>query len=180
MYLDIALGLIVGLTVAFLSEEYSLAIVFFGVVAALAPDIDFLVYVVRRRFKVDHFAHEHRELLHSPILFSGLGAIVISFFSPVYGVVWFFGTLWHFLHDTFDGGWGIRWLHPFYKGFFILAAYSPKKHIATKDEQRAIASKYGNPDWLKEEYFVPNVKLFTEFAFLAVAILAVALWYFTA
>jgi hypothetical protein len=178
MYLDIAIGLIVGLVIAFLFGEHSLPLVLFGVVAALAPDIDFILYLIKRRFKVDQFAHEHRDLFHMPLIFSGGGALLLSCFSPVYGLVWGLGSLWHFVHDTFDGGWGIRWFHPFYTGYFTLASYSPRRHFPTKAIQRAVATAHGNPLWLEQEYFVPNKKLFIEVAFLVSALLAVGFWYF--
>lgn len=168
MFLDIAVGMIIGVVVAALTGQVNVLMVLFGVFSALAPDIDALIYLVRNGGKVDHHAHEHRELLHRPLFFSGGGAIIVWwFFGTPYALLWFLGTLAHLLHDTFDGGWGIRWLDPFYEGYFTLASYSPKKHIPNLEEQRVIAEKYGNPRWLQESYLKMNVKLATEYAVLA-------------
>ena len=151
MYLDILAGIFIGLTASMASGLPPGELIMFAVAAALAPDIDFIVYLIRHRGQVDKYAHEHRDLFHRPLLVSGLGGALIAFLvSPIHGIIWFLGTLWHFVHDTFDGGFGIRWLDPFYHGYFTLASYSPQRHFKNKTEQRAIATEYGNPQnwWL--------------------------------
>jgi hypothetical protein len=122
---------------------------FFGIFCSLSPDVDFIIYLSRNRFKVDQFAHEHRDLFHKPIFFIIIG-IALYFFSSEIGLIWMIGSLYHFLHDTFEGGWGIMWLYPFSKKYYTLVSYSPKKIISTKEEQRSLALKYGNPHWFRK------------------------------
>ncbi len=178
MYIDIGFGLLIGLGIVFFSGEQDFLLILFGALAALAPDVDFILYLIKRRFKIDQYAHEHRDLLHMPLLFSiGGGVLIFTLISQLYAIVWVLGTMWHFVHDTLDGGWGIRWLHPFYSGYFTLATYSPKNHIPTKTEQREIATKHGNPNWLEQDYFRLNKKLVTEVTVLLAAIGATIYWW---
>lgn len=150
MRLDIFAGFVIGSIATGILGEWHLGLVLFGVFSALTPDIDFIVYMIKNKWHVDQYAHEHRDLLHKPLLFSLIiGLVVFAFGNAAYAWVWIAGTLWHCAHDTFEGGWGIQWLYPFYKGYFTLVSYSPKKYIRTKEEQRALAAQYGNPQWLK-------------------------------
>jgi len=176
MYIDVALGLLVGFIVSVTAGEQYLMLMLFGVFATLAPDIDFLVWLIKNKWKVNQYAHEHRDLLHRPLIFGLGGGLLIALIDPLYGVVWFLGTTVHFMHDTIDGGWGIQWLHPFYYGYFTLASYSPKRHIRSKDEQRDMARVHGNPRWLEEQYLKPNPKLMIEF--LVLGSVLVLLFYF--
>lgn len=158
------------------SGESNLLLVAFGVFATLVPDIDFIIWLMRNRWRVDQFAHEHRDLFHKPLVVGLGGGLLIAFFNPLYGLVWFFGTMAHFVHDTFDGGWGIRWLYPFYFGYFTLASYSPQRHFRNKTEQRAIAAVHGNPQWLEEEYLKPNKKRLFEVVLLVGVFLIIIFW----
>lgn len=176
MYFDIGIGLLVGLLGSIISGEQSLWLVIFGALSALAPDIDFILYLIKRRGKIDHFAHDHRDMLHKPLLFSAGIGFLIGYFSPIFGWVWFFGSLWHFIHDTFDGGWGIQWAHPFKHDYFTLASYSPQHHFKTKEEQTKIAAQYGNPNWLEEGYFKINPRLIAELIIFTIAIILTLLW----
>lgn len=152
MILDISVGLLLGVIVNFFTVNNSLALIIFGGVFAIIADIDFIIYLSKNNWKVDEFAHEHRDLLHNPIIFSFLGGVILFvFLGWSWGLLWVLATSYHFLHDTIESGWGIRWLYPFSKKYFTLAPYSPKSVIEDKKEQRHIAAKYGNPNWLKEE-----------------------------
>lgn len=176
MYIDIAVGLLIGWGVSLLTGESHFHLMLFGVLATLAPDFDFLIWLGRNKWRVNQYAHEHRDLLHLPLIFGVGGGILIALWNPVYGLVWFLGTMAHFVHDTLDGGWGIQWLHPFYRGYFTLASYSPQHHFRNKDEQRAIASVHGNPHWLEDQYLKPNLKLFAELATLGLVLLVLVWW----
>lgn len=176
MYIDIAVGLLIGWGVSLLTGESHFHLMLFGMLATLAPDFDFLIWLARNKWRVNQYAHEHRDLLHLPLIFGVGGGLLIGLWHPVYGLVWFLGTMAHFIHDTLDGGWGIQWLHPFYRGYFTLASYSPQRHFRNKDEQRAIASVHGNPHWLEDQYLKPNPKLFAELATLGLALVGIVLW----
>ena len=181
MHLDIAIGLLIGGLASLSTGDQYLSLMLFGVFATLAPDLDFIVWLVRNRWKVDQFFHEHRDLLHQPLLFGLGGGLLIGLWSPLYGLVWFLGTMAHFIHDTFDGGWGIAWLHPFYLGYFTLASYSPKRHIRDFAEQRAIATVHGNPNphWLGEQYLKPNTRMLVELGILVGAMIVAVYWFLT-
>jgi len=176
MYIDIAVGLIIGWGVSYLAEGQYLLLMLFGVFATLAPDTDFIIWLARNKWKVDQFAHEHRDLFHRPLLFGVGGGILLAFIDPLYGAVWFLGATAHFIHDTFDGGWGIQWLHPFSYGYYTLAPYSPQRYFKNKEEQRAIASVHGNPRWLEEQYLKPNPKLIFELSVLAIVFSGIIYW----
>ncbi len=177
MYIDIAVGLIIGWLVSLGSGEHHLWFMLFGVFATLAPDIDFIVWLVRNHWRVNQFAHEHRDLFHKPLLLGVGGGFLVGAVDPFFGLVWFLGTMAHFIHDTLDGGWGIQWLYPFYQGYFTLASYSPKRHFRNKAEQQAVAAVHGNPHWLEEQYLHMNSKLLFEWILLGVVIGMVLLWY---
>ena len=178
MFIDIALGLLIGSALAFFSgESYSLFL-FLGVGVTLLPDLDFLVWLVRRRGRVDQYAHEHRDLFHNPLLFGVGGSLLIAWWQPLYGLLWLCATTAHFIHDTFDGGWGIRWLYPFSPAYFTLAPHSPKHYIKDKSEQRLLA-KHGNAHWLDEQYFVLDAKLLRELFFLGTVLVLLVIGYFS-
>jgi hypothetical protein len=175
MHIDIAAGLFIGWVAGEVLGEPTLPLLLFGAFAAIAPDIDFLVWIIRRGGKIDQYVHEHRDLLHHPLIVSLGGGIFIAFFAPLFGVVWACATLWHFIHDTFDGGWGIRWGSPFFRGYFTVASHSPVRFIRDKAEQRRLAAS-GNPDWIGE-YLRPDFKTVLQYLFSLVVI--VALLYIT-
>ncbi|MBP6929438.1 MAG: metal-dependent hydrolase [Candidatus Moranbacteria bacterium] len=179
MYIDIAVGLMIGWIVSLFVGEQHLSLMLFGMFATLAPDLDFIVWLVRNKWRVNQYAHEHRDLLHLPLIFGLGGGLLIALFSPLVGVVWFFGTLAHFIHDTFDGGFGIKWLYPFSSGYFTLASYSPKRYFRNREEQRAVATVYGNPHWLEEQYLRLNPKLVGELMILAIASVFIVYWLLT-
>ncbi|QQS61325.1 MAG: metal-dependent hydrolase [Candidatus Moraniibacteriota bacterium] len=158
MTIDIFIGFFTGFIFSFsLDVEYFPWIMLFGIFSSLAPDIDFLFWAWKKKWRINHYAHEHRDILHHPLWFSFGGGFLLSFFLPYeFVIVWILATLFHFFHDTLDGGWGILWLPwPFPKKlreiYFTLALYSPKKIIRGRKEQRKIAKEYGNRAWFSEE-----------------------------
>ena len=156
MLLDIIIGLLIGWGAGVFSGDPGLPLMLFGAFAAIVPDIDFLIWLARHNWKTDQYVHEHRDILHHPILFSGIGAVLIASVAPVFGLVWLGATLWHFVHDTYDGGWGIRWGSPFSRSYFTLASHSPVRYICDREAQRALAAS-GNADWAGE-YLRPDRK----------------------
>ena len=156
MFIDIIVGCIIGVIVGVFSDTtYPFWVLFFSIGAALAPDVDFLIYAWRHDWKIGKFAHEHRDLLHHPVWFSLGGAWMVSLCLPMeFALVWCIATLAHFVHDTLDGGWGVRWIPwplPRYRWYFTLASYSQQKVYRSLEVQREVAADYGNDDWFKEE-----------------------------
>lgn len=146
MHVDVLVGLIIGGGVFLFMGEPSLSLAVFGALAALAPDADFLVWLARHHWKTNQFVHEHRDLFHHPLLFSVMGGLAIRLCSPALGLTWFLATLWHFAHDTFDGGWGIRWGSPFRDEYLMLGEDGVFRIFKHKAEQRAWAAQHGNPN----------------------------------
>ncbi len=176
MFLHLAEGLILAVLAGWLTgEENKGFFVIFGASTALFPDIDFLVYLHQRNWKVDKYAHEHRELLHRPLKVCFIGAI---FFWYIWGfscgLLWFLASTAHFVHDTLSDGWGIRWI-PFDKRYFTLSSYSPKKIIANKTEQRKIVIAFGDTKWFEKESTINKETVREFFCFLAG--LGFALWW---
>jgi len=150
MLLDIILGLILGLVSnAIFGTQDSLAFaLIWGILCSLLPDVDLIFYSLKHNLRNNQFAHHHRDFLHKPIFFLVPG-IALFLLSPEFGFILTLTTLLHFVHDTFEGGWGIMWLYPFSKKYFTLVSYSPQKVFHDKKEQDLIASQYGRPDYFK-------------------------------
>lgn len=189
MFLDIALGMIaaVGVSMGF-GMEPELAFIALGAVFALLPDVDFWVMLARRGLKRDkRFDHEHRILLHKPLIFIGIGAIIIYFAtSPPVTLLFVVGALIHFLHDSTGAGWGIRWFHPFshqYIGICHdgLRQICGKKWIQSVSEEiitrHCYATMKDDHDWIKDLYLRPSKTLIIEISVLLIAIGA-GVWYF--
>lgn len=177
MFFDIGVGLLFGVLMNILLGGSPWFVILFGAITMIMPDLDFLIYLYKNNWKTDQFAHEHRDLFHNPILFSGGGALILLAFGWRWSLIWLIGTVLHFIHDTLQSGFGIRWLYPFYGGYFTLVSYCPQKHIRTKTEQRRLVAKYGNPNWLGDEYFNVSHKLIVEIGIFLCGILA-TLWRF--
>lgn len=153
MPLDIA----IGIGAAFLTAmAFSLPLAGWlfvvGVGFALLPDIDFLLYLGKR--SADEFSHEHRDLLHNPLLYLPIGTVLLAVIHPPLGFLFLLASVGHFIHDSIGGGWGVRWLYPFSKNYFKFfsderGAYS-RNLIAvwTPHQQKQAARAYGDPQWL--------------------------------
>ena len=115
MFLDIAIGVVLGLGVrAVAAVDVPGGFALWGIVFALLPDVDFLVH--RAVFRRDAmFDYRHRELLHRPLLYVPLGVALawwLSGSAPLAGL-FAAASLWHFLHDSTGVGYGVQWLWPF-------------------------------------------------------------------
>jgi len=183
MFLDVGIGLLLAMAIGWLTNtNHKLWLLIFGAVSSLAPDIDLVVYLIKHKGKLDQFAHEHRELLHKPLLFSFGVAFVMLWLDLAYKIplslwasVWFTNTIAHFIHDTFEGGWGIQWLWPLEDKYYLLAKYRTKIIINGITEQRKIATEHGNPDWFKDS-FRWQWRTIAKIIFFVVMIVVSALW----
>ncbi len=179
MFLDIGVGILLSI---FVSQWFNLPLsnlfLLFGIICALLPDADFLYHLFKRGTK-DNKDHEHRDILHYPILFIIVG-LIIYYFSPLYGLVFISGTLLHLLHDSIGIGWGIQWLWPVNKNYFtFLYRYQPKhkdsfpKKLLYTHKPHEIAElsrKYGDENWIKNIYFKLHPYSLIEFAVFVLAI----------
>lgn len=173
MIIELSLGVLAGIITIFFFgvSSNSIFVIICGALSAIAVDLDAIIYKFWYGHRFDQFAHEHRDLFHYPIIVCGLGSIVVAAIINVeFGFTWFLATLFHFVHDTLEGGWGIQWFFPFWNKYIALKQdeYSPK-NIMNKEEQREIASRYGNPEWMSES--LKTKRLLLEVAFLCFVIL---------
>lgn len=154
MLLDIGLGIFAAIIVASLTGIHIDAMTMFvPILFVLIPDLDFLLYLVKR--KPDEFSHEHRNLLHNPLLFIPIGSIAIFFFIGLnFTYLFLLCSFAHFIHDSIGTGWGIRWLYPFSKKYYKFFSDKQGKLSSnlvvswTPEEQSRAAAEFGDPNWL--------------------------------
>jgi membrane-bound metal-dependent hydrolase YbcI (DUF457 family) len=179
MPFDIGIGLILGIVASSDLGISSIEGALLGVFVLLLPDLDFLLYRLRRHSPVEDY--KHRDILHKPIpylIVIGLFcAIVVPSALPLVLVA----SLAHFIHDSVGIGWGVPWLWPFSKDHFGFAY-----HIA--DPTRPNGSQFrgyfrwrerqlgrqarieGDPDWIRHIYLRPHPYAVVEYAVLALGI----------
>ncbi len=181
MPLDIGIGIFAAIIFVHAeSVPLDWRILLVSILFSLLPDIDFAIYFFKEK-QLDEFAHEHRDITHNPIIFIGIGFIILSFWSIA--VAWLFAALsfWHFLHDSIPkgGGWGIRWLYPFSKKYYKFFAGKDGKSARqfvvswTPGEQKQAAAEFGDPDWVK--HYLRSPELAFEAAVFIVAIVTLIL-----
>lgn len=170
MFIDVSLGILSALVAtSIFSVNLNLYILLIAIFLALIPDIDLLIYILRGYDM--KFAYKHRDILHLPVVY-----LVISLFiyviNPLFSLIFFFSTFFHFLHDSIGIGWGVSWLWPFSKkhfAFFYIYQSSKKPHITKKlvyvfkqDEIDELYKKYGDHELLKNVYLKLNIHLLIE------------------
>lgn len=161
MLLDIGLGIIWGIVFDMVVGDHSLGTyVWFGIFAALSPDMDFIYHLLRGGTM--HDDHRHREVLHQPIfLLAGL-VIFGLLFSWSLGWLFVVGALGHFVHDSIGIGWGVQWFAPLKTDHYTLLyrvhtadkPAPPKKLVyvwPNKDIDK-LNKQYGDDDWFKNTY----------------------------
>lgn len=134
-----------------------------GIVIAMSPDVDAIPEAIRRRGHLAASAEDpddHREYLHYPVLFFLVG-LVLSYFSPFWGIFFLVGTALHFLNDLYGTGWGISLLWPLTKDRFKLFCgenneFSFKlSHFVRRIPSQQLKNEiitYGNENWVEEYY----------------------------
>ena len=169
MFLDIAFGILVAIlwdaTGFYSLTPWSLVV---AICFALLPDTDGIISVIARIGRgsklIDQFSHEHREMFHHPVLYIAFGSATVAVItmSPVTALMFIMLSLLHFAHDSIGIGWGLRWGSPWsrvaYKWFcdqdgsfaWKIARWTPK-------EQRIVASKKGDPNWVRNIYLRPSL-----------------------
>lgn len=162
MLLDIGLGIIASIiTSEYLHVPLTGSLVLFGVIAALAPDADFLFHILQKK-SIRHNAYSHRTILHLPLLFIPIGAVIIAFF---FGTTWAFlfalASFLHFAHDSFGIGRGVEWLYPFTTdGYAFLYLHSKTVRrglwqwifVFNKETTARFDTEHGDDDWIKNIY----------------------------
>lgn len=157
MFTDIGFGLIFGVVFGIWShQEPNLKILLIGICAALWPDIDFIVWILRKK-KLDEWAHKHRELLHRPLIAIPTAWIIGRYYlgtTEAYLIAT--ATTYHFIHDTIGHGWGIRWFWPLANEFLCYRSTTKiypvsRLYAWTASEQDDMCRRFGNKNWAREE-----------------------------
>lgn len=158
---DVFGGMVIALV---LSKFYVIKLTFFifllAAIFCLLPDIDLIIWLKKHRWRIDKWTHEHRDILHYPILYLTSGSLLIWWLAnQFYGVLFFSCSLIHFLHDSVGIGWGIRWLFPFSKRNY---KFFTRKHLGEKRrlivswnpaELKIEVEKRGQDDWFKNKKY---------------------------
>lgn len=182
VFFDIGIGLLMATIVgAVTGSEPSWMLLAVGVTGALWPDADFIVWIMRGK-KVDHLTHQHRDLLHRPLVLTPLLTTAVWWllgWRP--GVLFVVTTIAHFTHDTIGHGWGIKWLWPVDNRYWCYRSFGdqPTKLYAwTKQEQDELCEQYGNRQWMQQAYGGLSRSMMLELAMLLAGIGSVGVWYF--
>lgn len=189
MLLDIALGILVAIlwdaAEFYPLTAWSLAS---AVCFVLLPDTDTVVSVVERvkigRGVTDQFSHEHRDVFHHPVPCIMFGSAAVAVITSSSAIVLMFATLslLHFVHDSVGIGWGLRWGSPWsqtaYKWFCDQDGnFAWKIARWTPNEQRTVAEKRGDPNWMKNIYLRPSLVSVAETGtFIAALVLLWTYW----
>jgi hypothetical protein len=186
----ITLTHLVGLLFGF---DPSVTHVLIGIVFALLPDLDFAYHYLRTSQVSAYKGHieDHRDGLHYPLLYLPIGSgLTWLLFGEEWAVLFFLGSLSHFLHDSVGIGWGIKWLFPFtsknYKFFCEKDGELSNRLVVswTQRELTEVISAKGDKNWIANLFWKPirtgrlSVMLVVEFAVPLLLILGYVFWRF--
>lgn len=154
-----------------------------GIPLAMLPDLDALPELLQSG-KVSASAlkpHDHREILHYPIVFVLLGLILGSIFD-FWGWIFLTAVTLHFVNDLYGTGWGIALFWPFTKDRFKVFVdknnnfswHSGIRRIPHENLQTEII-KYGKEDWVDDVYLTINSISVVEYGLFTFAMILLVL-----
>ena len=183
---DIAFGIFIihamGKTFGFDPPIYFYPI---GGFLSLLPDIDYL-YALWQKWRGEKKADEtHRRLPHYPIVMvilicSILGILFI--FWSIFGywaVVAALCLLSHYVHDSIEGEWGLRWLAPRGKKFYkLFSKKEGKRRFVCSFTPEELRSKplMDDMEWLETYYLRPTKRSVTGALLFIGAVLIATFW----
>lgn len=182
MPLDLAVGILLSLGLsALFGVEPTGFIVAVGIAAAFLPDVDVILLALVPPIK--KIIGEHRSVLHYPLLYVPIVAMIWMAFGTFFALLIGLGVLWHFIHDTIFLGWGLAWLAPFsmrkWKLFPVygaqihwregLVTWLPDKEPALR--KAWLPADWDDRTWIHVFYLRPHFVGLHEYV-----ILAFALW----
>lgn len=154
-----------------------------GISLAMCPDLDAIPELLKRgkiAASAEH-NHDHRDLLHFPLLFLIVGIILISLFG-YWGWLFLTATMLHFVNDLYGTGWGIPLFWPFTKDRFKFltdennnpAAGSGNwfRRVKVLNLANEIAEN-GTETWVDDFYYRFNPVMAVEYSLFAFALLLV-------
>ena len=180
MLLDIGMGLLLTtMFAAVTGAEPSWQLPLVGIAGCLAPDVDFIIWILRGK-KLDHLTHQHRDLLHRPLIFTPLTTTLVwLWLGPSAAVLFGTGTVAHFIHDTIGQGWGILLFWPLDSRFYCIRSYGdqPRQLYGwTKEEQDELCEEHGNRHWMQQDYGRLGGPLMRECIVLIAGLITLILW----
>jgi hypothetical protein len=179
MFLDIGVGILIGILFDSLSDVYSLTtFVLWGMAFALSPDLDFIIHFLKGGKYEDEY--KHRNLLHNPLIFWSVGSLIMAFIEPILVPMFLLGSLSHFIHDSIGIGFGVRWLFPFSRIHYAFLYRvrtgtfedMPKQLVYKWDDMQVkdYAEKYHDYDWFRNIYLKWHPFAIVEFAVFIVSL----------
>lgn len=176
---DLGIGLLLTTAIAiYAGLEPSLWLLAAGIGGSILPDWDMIPYLVKSSGKLDQWAHKHRDISHYPLLTIPLiviltGSLAGSCFAITVAVT----MTAHYICDTDEIGWGVRWLYPFSKRYFAFRSVGnqPKRfHAWTPRQQDEAAAEYGDPEWAKNQK-----QWWHDYMVFLLGLTAAAWWYYS-
>jgi hypothetical protein len=163
MFLDIGFGILSAILVGeYFEVPISPWLVLFGILFALLPDVDFIFHLLQKK-SLHHNAYEHRSIVHLPLIYIPLGAVILwVLFGPVWAALFSCASLLHFIHDSIGIGRGVQWLSPFSNNsyaFFYMHSRGVKSglwqwiFIFNKEALVKFDEEHGDDNWIKNIYF---------------------------
>lgn len=181
MPLDIALGILVSIFIGnFYFAEAPAWFIFLGVIFALLPDIDILLYFFNKKVR-KNWSYIHRSYVGYPLVYIPLSVFVYLIFGESIGLLFFILTFLHNLHDTFFIGWGVMWFWPFskrkYKFFpdrngvittIPVISWLPNEEEKVRNWSNGTNKQQEN--WVKHYYFRFNILSITEWGMFLISL----------
>ncbi len=157
---DIIGGLLLAMALSkFYNTNLTLSVALTATIFCLLPDLDLFIWLKKHNWKIDKWAHEHRDTLHFPVIYLLSGYLLVLFFvNSFYALLFFLSSMLHFLHDSIGIGWGVKWLFPFSKKnykFFTRQHLGEKRRIIafwTPEELKKEVEARGENGWFKKYY----------------------------
>lgn len=154
-----------------------------GISLAMCPDLDAIPELLKRgkiSASAEH-SHDHRDLLHFPLLFIVVG-LILSLLFGYWGWLFLIATMLHFLNDMYGTGWGIPLFWPFSKDRFkLLTDENNNPATGTGNWVRRVKIstlsseivEHGTETWVDDFYYRFNPVMATEYSLFALALLLV-------
>ena len=170
MLLDLAMGLWVSVIISSIfTGGFDCGVLLIGVIFSVTPDFDFVYHYLKTKEVAAHAGNttDHRDGLHYPIPYVILGTIFIAIFSKIIAVLFLITSVWHFFHDLFGTGWGIKLFYPFsnknYKLFCDKEGNLSKQILVSwnSGELEDVIYRKGDPEWIKNLFLTPFWEMIT-------------------
>jgi len=121
-------SLSLGTTIMLLTNQLSWEGYIITILAGIAPDLDYIVYLIRREGQ-HHTTSHHTWFSHTLWPFVGIAFFLMLNGYNFLGILFIIGTTTHLIQDSIGTGDGIMWFYPFSRrqlGIHILGEIGKK------------------------------------------------------